>query len=331
MGEIVKKFKILIIHDIHVDTPQGRLEWAYSRRSAALQKYAPEDMKIDRCQTSEIPWGNISNYDLVFNLDYTNPARSRFKQESPDTVLCVSYNSDSNRRLERWSTAYTQADYLIVNNEDMYSFKGRVPNSCCIANGVDTNIFKPTTPISEREHRIFWRGSSNPRKGKGWLEVIKPAIPLLEKEGFICDMSPIDDIESGTTLTQEELVKLYNQCSYVMIASLAEGTPNIILEGVACGCVAVSTPVGNILEWGKHCENCVLSSRNVESFVECFKYARVKREELSVAGAKEMHDNWSYGDGERAQYFYQLWRRLIVDGVDSVDPFYYRDIEWSNI
>lgn len=328
----MKQYQILIIYDVHVDTDEGRLMWAYGRRAEALQKYAPEDMSIDICQTLDTPWNSIGEYDLVFNMEYLAPNRQRFKRSAPNVPLVGSYNSDSNRRLERWPKPHQEFDFLIVNNMDMFEYQGRPQKTCCISNGVDTDVFQQTVPIAEREHRILWYGSSNPKKGKGWQELIEPAQKELESRGFICDFTPIDNITAGTVLPVQGLVEKYNTASYILCASRSEGTPNSSLEGMACGCVLVSTQVGNALEFGQQNENMVFIDRSVESLIAGLECARHHRERLSEAGRNTMNLKWSYSaPGHRVEYYYQLWRRIINDGPESILPFSYDAIDWSDI
>jgi len=327
-----RKYKLLVIYDVHVDSPGGRLYWAYGRRALALQKYSPPDFDVDICCTNEIPWGTIANYDCVFQIEYAAPQYRRFKKLSRAPMV-VSYNSDARRRQEYWPRAYHESDFLLCNNAEVFEDHNRQPHTCCISNGVDTDIFKPNTPIAEREHLCVFAGSTGPTKMKGWKEVFWPLEKILPEHGFTSDFRPIDDINPDVVMPTESTIYWYNSASYVLIASLSEGTPNAASEGVACGNVLVTLPVGNVLEWGRDRENCVLvQDRTPEAFLEALKYAREHRERLSAAGLKTMQDGWSYGaPGNRADYFFALFRRIINDGVRSVKPFRYDEIKPEEI
>jgi len=328
----MKIYKVLIIHDIHLDTPKGRIMWAYGRRSSALQKYAPDDFDVDICQTSEIPYADSGKYDLIFSLEYANPKPLRLRQNGFKGVWVLSHNSDANRRHKYWAPARLHSDFLIVNNQHAFDYYKRQKGTCCISNGADTDLFYDKTPISERRQKCIFAGSSGERKGKGWLEVFEPLSKILEGNGFESDFRKIDDINPNVVMPTEETADWYNLASYCLIASASEGTPNILTESVACGCVAISVPVGNILEWGTHGENCLIPDRTPESFLNMLKYAREHREELSDAGKRTIQDGWSYGEpGHRAKYFFQLFRRLIEDGKDSVKPFCYNEKSWEDI
>jgi glycosyltransferase involved in cell wall biosynthesis len=109
-----------------------------------------------------------------------------------------------------------------------------------------------------------------------------------------------------------------------------EGTPNPILEGMSCGCVAVSTLVGNLREFGRDGENCLIAERSVASFVEKLEFAREKRRRLSESGLATMK-KCGFAWRERSQYYYQVWRRVIRDGAHTVRPFRYDETNWQDI
>jgi glycosyltransferase involved in cell wall biosynthesis len=330
----VRNYRILICYDIHVDCPIGRIGWAYWRRAEALKKYAPPDFSVDIFQYSEMPWQKCGEYDLVFQIEYASINAKSIKGNHPnvDVPVVVSYNSDARRRQAYWHPAFVQSDFLICNNKEVFNAHGRAPGTCCISNGVDTEVFSPRNPIADRAHKCIFAGSTGPTKQKGWPEVLTPLESLAPQHGFLTDFRPIDRIDPEIVMGTEGTVNWYNSSSYVLCASMSEGTPGIVNEGVACGCVAVSLPVGNILEWGKDRENCVLVERTPKSFLEGLEYAREHRERLSRAGMELFRSKWSYGaPGNRAAYFFQLFRRIISDGMASVTPFSYDEVSWEEI
>lgn len=325
-----EKIRLLAVHDIHVPTPDGTIGWAYWRRTQALKKYAPADFEVTTCMTPEIKFDIewLKQFDIVFNLEYAAPQYLKFKDVRPDLPVVVSYNSDKRRRREYWARAYSQCDFMICNNVEVYEDRDRMDKTCCISNGVDIDTFRCDIPIEDREHRGIFAGSTGPTKGKGWAEVFDPLEAMMPAEGFVPDFRPVDDIKPQFVFPTERTVEWYNSASYCLIASLSEGTPNLLTEAVACGCVAVSVPVGNILEWGEDRENCVLvHERTPEAFMDALRYAREHRERLSEAGRDTIRRNWSYGfPGFRADYYFQLFRRIVESGADNVKPFRYDEI-----
>lgn len=330
----MSQHRVMIIYDTHQDTPKGRIGWAFWRRAEALKKYAPADFQVDIFRFKDVPWSNCGRYDLVFNLEYSNISRDRIKNHGPNTrvPIVASFNSDSQRRREFWPTVREQADFVIFNNLDAFTYYGRPERSCCISNGVDVDLFHPVVPIDERRHRCLFAGSSNPQKGKGWQEVFIPLMAMLGGYGFEADFKKVDTVTAGTVMTTSQMLDWYNSGSYVLCASRSEGTPNHITEGVACGCVAVSVGVGNICEWGVANENCVLTERSADAFMKALLYAKDHRQRLSEAGRCKIASEWSYGGpGNRAAYFFALFRRIISRGAHSVQPFSYSEKPWAEI
>lgn len=277
----------------------------------------------------------MAQYDLVYLLEYAvaSHARRLIDKCLPHNrpVLVISHNSDRHRRGEFWANVVRSADFVIANNRCVFDFFGRPERTCNISNGVDENDFYVTTEIEDREHRIIWCGSTSAKKGKGYPDILQPAVAELTDLGFICDFRPIDDINERVVYPTERQRNWYNSASYVVCASSTEGTPNFLLEAMACGCAAVSTRVGNAIEFGDDGKNVIFFERDSKSFVAAILKAREDRKRLSEEAVKTMR-GWSYGEpGRRAEYFYQLFRRLINDGPNSVKPFCHLEITPESI
>jgi hypothetical protein len=321
------RMKALLVYDVHLDTPKGRIGWAYWRKQVAIARHAPPDFDVELCQYADIPWNRMQEFDCVLSMEYSAPLGRQFTRRGIRGVVNITmFNKDSNSRFQLWKQAYEQSDFVICSTMNLFEHCGRLPHTCHIANGVCTDTFNIQTHIQDREHRVWWRGSSNPKKTKGWSDILVPAIPKLEKLGFIVDFKPVNEIVPEQVLTTPEMIEAYNASSYAVCTSMSEGAPSSILEAAACGCVVVSTNVGNLPEWGENDVNCCVIPRSVDGLVEGLCRARENREKLSAAGAETMRSKWSYGaPGHRAQHFYSLLRRCIEDGPDSVKPFSWMD------
>lgn len=311
--------RILIVYDVHADTPTGRIGWALWRRAEALKKYAPSDANVDTCSVREINYASVHKYDLLFHLDYMSIQPHQFRSATNRTKFVTSFNADAGRRKERFNPVHVASDFVVFNNREAWESFGRMERTACIPNGICGESFSPKTPIAEREHRVFWTGSGNPAKGKGY-EIMLEAKPELERRGFICEFRPVNNIVPGEVLGTEGLAAVYDSSSYVLCMSKTDATPNLVLEGGLMGCVPVSCPVGNIKEFGINGKNCVLTERSVEGIIEGLEAARANREQLS-AGIREAMLGWTYGEpGHRAQVYFDLFRQLLTGPIPS--PFY---------
>lgn len=316
--------KVLVVYDIP--------GWAYWRRANAIQKFAPADVEVDIADCMNAKWQRCNRYDVIFLIEYTHAliARKMLTKHGSKTPLVISHNSDSRRRHELWKKVTTNADYVICNNKEVFDFHKRPKNTCCISNGFDPDLFRSTVPIADRPHKAIWCGSSGHKKGKGYHEILLPLAGLLKRERFECEFRPIDG--NGWNENKEpnrkivygdsKLLDWYNSASYVVCASKTEGTPNYLLEAAACGCVPVSTRVGNILEFGRDRNNCVFAERDIKSFVEAMKVAKETRKRLHESILADM-DSWQYQ--HRAPYFFALFKAIAQGRYP--DPFCYSEIK----
>lgn len=328
----VKKFRVLIIYDVHKDTTKGRLLWAYGRRAAALQKYAPTDFTVKISQFKDVKWDQSADFDLIFNLEYTAAIRGRVAHYAPSVPIVYSFNSGSARKQSLWPMVKAEADWIIFNNLEAFEAGGRQPGTCCISNGIDAELWNRYVPIGQREHRAIWTGSPNPAKGKRYREVLLPLIELAKPHGFDVWLRPVSNVVESQVFTTEETACWYNSASYVLMASASEGTPNYLLEAAACGAIPICTKTGNIMEFGSDGFNCLFAEPTPESFLAALLRARENRESLSEAAAETMRSRWSYGEpGQRAQWYFSLFRRLITDGAGSIEPFSYHSKHWGDI
>ncbi len=314
--------RILLIYDIE--------NWAYHIRCVNLQRHAPADFDVDIARIGRTTWQQLGEYDLCFNLEYTSGHgfRRRINSMKLKTILVMSHNRDSRSRLEFFPDSYTPADWLIINNRECWEHHDRLPHSSNISNGIPDEFFH-ATPILDRGKKIIWCGSSTPKKGKGFQEILLPLAEVLKRDGWICDFRPIDHVPEPADFDRQQIVwrpdrqnEWYNSAAVVVCASESEGTPGFLLEAARTGCVPVSSFVGNLPEFAIDRRNAVICERTVEEFAEGVAYAWAHREEMSTTVRGSLQA-WDYE--HRAPYFYALFRRLIDDGPGNVEPFSYQD------
>jgi len=319
--------RVLAIHDVERELEDGRvLRWAYATRTHCLQKYAPADIDVRRASHASVTGEMLRWADLVFLLDYAlvSSYRNRLRQLDNRPVFVVSFNKDHRSRHSEWEWCLDCADWVVVNNRSRWVADGVRERTCCIANGLDLEQWRSIRPIKERSHKVLWTGGTGPAKRKGYQDLIHPLIPELQRMGFEWDFRPVTDIEPGQVMTADQMVEWYNSGSYVVCASATEGTPGYLLEGMACGCCAVTTDVGNVPELPS--STAVIVQRGIHSILNGLELARSVRTTLSEVTAQSMR-SWGYGPpGRRADYFYQLFRRLIEDGPRDVRPFNYQEV-----
>lgn len=143
-----------------------------------------------------------------------------------------------------------------------------------LPDGVDLEIFFPKD-ISRFEKRnnkqlvVGWAGNSKWHVGdlKGIHTIIKPAIQELQNEGYNIKLLMADRNESF--LPQQQMFRYYSKLDVYVCASTCEGTPNPVLESMACGVPVISTDVGIVQEaFGEKQREFILPTRSVQALKE---------------------------------------------------------------
>ena len=154
--------------------------------------------------------------------------------------------------LEACSKYYVSSKILY----DIYNklIIGKKP-SAIITDGYDPTLFYPKNlerfdNISNREIVIGWVGNSKwgdeKEDLKGLHTIIKPAINELKKEGFKIKEFYAD--RNVKMISHDKMVDYYSQIDVLLCASVSEGTPNPVLEAMACGVPIITTNVGIVSE-----------------------------------------------------------------------------------
>lgn len=147
---------------------------------------------------------------------------------------------------------------------------------CVITDGVDLKEFYPINlerfkTIKNRNLIIGWVGNSEWKNDvedfKGVNTILKPAIEDLKKEGYKVENYFADRKER--MIPHDQMVDYYSKIDVLICASKCEGTPNPVLEAMACGVPIISTNVGIVSEaLGKKQQEYILEERTKECMKE---------------------------------------------------------------
>lgn len=147
--------------------------------------------------------------------------------------------------------------YTVSSNKlrDIYAAApGLPPPDAVIPDGVDTDHFSPAGGgrKDKRELAIGWVGNSAWGRDardddvKGFHRLFRPMMKALAERGFAVKEVVADPQVSYVPFA--DMPALYRQLDVFVCTSAAEGTPNPVLEAMACSVPVVSTDVGIVAD-----------------------------------------------------------------------------------
>ena len=182
---------------------------------------------------------------------------------------------------------------------------GGVTDVYMVPIGIDFSRFKLINPIENRSgmisimfHRALYKDIKTGIKA---LEICKNNFPDIKVFAFGPDKSKPDLLQEWIIyygrLSDEKLVRLYNETSIFVSSSIAEGFSLPPAEAMACGCAVVATDCGGIRDYAKHGVNCLLSQPQdehalAENIIKLLKDDTL-RKNIAIKGSEDIKNfNW---------------------------------------
>ena len=190
--------------------------------------------------------------------------------------------------------------------------------------GIRTDIFFPPEKLVDEPVIV------NPRGFRAYVrnDVFFKAIPLVLNEipqaRFLCvsmageaqaqqwikELGIGHAVELLAPMPHAEMAEVYRRAAALVSPSTHDGTPNTLLEGMACGCTPVAGDLESIREWVTDGENGLLTDatdphRLAESIVRALK-SKDLREQAAGLNAKRIAEGAEYNACmSQALSFYQ--------------------------
>lgn len=196
----------------------------------------------------------------------------------------------------------------------------RIKPACVITDGVDLNLFKPKNLDRFKNRKkedclvIGWAGNSmwaaEKEDFKGLHTMLKPAVKALQKEGYNIELKLCDSNEK--MVPHDQMPEYYADIDVYVCMSKIEGTPNPILECMACGVPFVSTYVGIVPEAaGKLQKQFILEERSIYCLKEKLLEILNEPELLWKLSEENLQSIKTWNWRDRARAFISMWKKVL--------------------
>jgi glycosyltransferase involved in cell wall biosynthesis len=148
-------------------------------------------------------------------------------------------------------------------------------------------------------------GFNNPFKGMAYIVKVMLELAATDIEFIVVGKCRLTDFPKelhqklhlmGLIKKQEEMVSLYSAADALMITSLAENFPNVVIEAMSCGIPVVGFATGGIKDQIIHKKNGWLTEpKNIGGLVEGVKWVIDNNyQELSNTARQSVVNRYSY-------------------------------------
>jgi glycosyltransferase involved in cell wall biosynthesis len=292
------------------------------RRAASQLRTFVERVKPDLIHALRIPYEGMMSADAYNGTPLiVSTWGNDFTLHAPSTRLMSHYT--------RWTMqvadalhADCQRDVRLANE---WGFEQRKPALVVPGNGgIRTEVFYPPKQPVEEPVII------NPRGFRPYVrsDIYFKAIPLvLEKRPDAKFMFALmaeeaqaaqwsrelgigHAVELLPPMSHDQMAEIFRRAQIVASPSIHDGTPNTLLEGIACGCFPIAGDLESIREWITPDENGLLfDSANPQSIADAILTAiqnKNLREKAAGLNQKIIAERAEYGKNmEKVERFYE--------------------------
>jgi GT2 family glycosyltransferase len=193
----------------------------------------------------------------------------------------------------------------------------RSPHSI-LPDGVDTTIFRPKRRSSAgtaEELTIGWTGNSrrDALDNNGLHSIVVPAVDELRAEGFKVRLKLVD--RDVAPIPHARMPEFYNSIDACVCGSLAEGTPDPVLEAMACGVPVISTDVGIVPDvFGSAQRAFILQERSISALKDAIRRLYDDRRQIAELAAENLTSIAPWDWSKKADAFRTFFREALESG-----------------
>lgn len=330
-----------------VDAPN----WAFANIAYQLEKWLSDEFEIfvfamSECQHDAPLAAYMSrSYDLVHffwretlrlvfsdvcsgGAEYyfgSQAEMRRMMSQRPTTISVYDHLFLSDEDIKARMSLFNEfsAGYTVSSNRLLNIYKhidGYRKPTALTPDGVDLERFKPAKldrfeAPDHRPLRIGWVGNSawamdildDP---KGFQSILLPAIERLKRSG--ADVEGVFADRKVAFMPHHHMPDYYSKIDVLVCASTIEGTPNPVLEAMACGVPVVSTDVGIVPEaFGPLQQQFILPKRDIESMYGALNRLNTERHLLQQLSAENLDQIRAWDWRVRAEAFRTFFRKML--------------------
>lgn len=214
----------------------------------------------------DIVHGHYGLWCLVARLQWTMPVVAAFLGDDLlGTVTAASTYSKKSllvARISQWLCRHVEA--VTVKTEQMKQVS-LTEDAFVIPDGVNFDLFKPIPRTEaratlgwdqDRYYVVFANDPSIPVKN---FALAQAAIDRLKDRGITAELV----VANG--LPQSIVVQYINASNALLLPSIAEGSPNVVREAMACNVPVVATNVGDVAQVLAHTEGCSVCPHDADA------------------------------------------------------------------
>ncbi|WP_447578946.1 glycosyltransferase [Achromobacter kerstersii] len=193
------------------------------------------------------------------------------------------------------------------------------PPSAVLQDGVALDMFKPSglerfCTLPGRPVVLGWAGNSRwaaeEEDIKGFNSILMPAIDRLKSKGWNIQTRFAD--RQVELLPHSSMPAYYNSIDVYVCTSKFEGTPNPVLEAMACGVPVVTTDVGVIPEvFGPAQQEFIMSERSVDAVVDALTRLLAQPALFQTLSEENLRSIQSWDWKIKAQQFGVFFERVL--------------------
>jgi glycosyltransferase involved in cell wall biosynthesis len=207
---------------------------------------------------------------------------------------------------------------IICLGKDEYNYYKKFGECVIIPNGIDLKIFKRIPKIKRDRKKLLFLGRLTEQKGI--LNLVEAMKHLKDYELIIIGKGTLETAIKNIMPKNCKLlgfvkdpIYYYNKCSLFILPSEFEGLPIAMLEAMACGCIPVTTPVGDIPDVIQDGENGFLLKNNLPNTIvkKILEIKRLKLNRISRNARKTIEERYDWN--KLINKFLDTYRSIIKD------------------